>query len=149
MRWWRVAAFVAAGVAGLAAAALFVWPGHLFQGSPGASAPVGFAAYNAGYSPGTAIPASAAADCRDLMSDSIAAQRSALTPLLAASLPSASLFPPGSTLRLEPDSWHQAGSFANAFATLTAPGQQPRAVQIGFARQRSGSWQVDFAQSAS
>jgi hypothetical protein len=146
----------------VAAVGVFVWPGHVLSAktvastapaAKTASAPTpttgASPAAAVSYSPGTALPAAVPAVCARLVAATAAEQRSALTPQLAATLPAGPMFPAGTSLTMQPDSWHQAGDFANAFGELTEPGQPATQVQIGFALQASGGWLVDFEEAAS
>lgn len=123
--------------------AVFVWPGHLLRG--GSSAPAAEAGI---YAPGQAVPAVAAATAQKLVSGTTAEQRAALSPSLAASLPQGTLFPAGSALTLDSDSWHQAGGYANATGTLSEPGVSAHSVEIGF-MSSNGTWLVTFEESLS
>jgi hypothetical protein len=124
--------------------AVFIWPGHLFRS--GSSA---IPAVQAGvYAPGRPVPAAAAATAQRLVSGTAAEQRAALSPSLAASLPQGTLFPAGSTLTLDGDSWHQAGDYANATGNLSEPGASTQSVEIGFIN-TGGQWRVTFEEPLS
>ena len=77
-----------------------------------------------------------------------AEQRAALSPSLAASLPQGTLFPAGSTVTLDGDSWHQAGDYANATGDLSEPGVSAQSVEIGFIS-TGGQWLVTFEEPLS
>jgi hypothetical protein len=137
-------------VAALIIVGLFVWPGHLLSGHGRSSAEVKPAVHVSNsattrYGPGTAVPASALAACQHLVSSGITVQRSALSPELAAQVPSSgSVFPAGTTLAMDPSSWHASAGFANAFGVLTEPDHPAQQIQIGFSEQESGTWLIDF-----
>ena len=99
-------------------------------------------------SPGLPVPAAAVATVKQLVSGNEAQQRAALWPNLAAVLPAGAVFPAGSALALDSDSWHQSGSYANATGMLSEPGKSPRLVEIGFIRS-GGSWLVTFEEAPS
>lgn len=100
-----------------------------------------------GYLPGAAVPAGALATCQRFVSASPAGQRHALVAALAARLPAGALFPAGTTLAMDPLSWHQAGKFANATGTLTVPGRAAQHVEIGFVEQATGTWLIAFEEA--
>jgi len=114
---------------------------HLIGGAPAMVAPG--AAYRAVYGTGRPVPATAATTARDLVTGTEAQQRAALSPALAAVLPQGSLFPAGSTIALNANSWHQAGGYANATGTLSEPGASAQSVEIGFISS-NGTWLVTF-----
>jgi hypothetical protein len=124
--------------------AVLVWPGHLLR-SGSSAAP---AADASGYAPGHAVPAAAAATAQKLVGGTAAGQRAALSPSLAASLPPGTLFPAGSTVTLDGDSWHQAGDYANATGELSEPGASAQSVEIGF-MSTGGQWLVTFEEPLS
>jgi hypothetical protein len=119
---------------------------HLIGGT--ASSTARSAAYEAVYRPGRPVPAMAAATARDLVSGTQAEQRAALSAALAAVLPQGTLFPAGSTITLDADSWQQAGGYANATGTLSEPGRSAQLVQIGFISS-NGTWLVTFEEPLS
>jgi len=119
---------------------------HLIGGTSSSTAQS--AAYDAVYRPGRPVPATAAATARDLVSGTEAEQRAALSPTLAAALPHGTLFPAGSTITLNADSWHQAGGYANATGTLFEPGASAHPVEIGFISS-NGTWLVTFEEPLS
>jgi hypothetical protein len=119
---------------------------HLIGGTPSSTARS--AAYKAVYHPGRPVPATAAATARDLVSGTGAEQRAALSPTLAAVLPHGTLFPAGSTITLNADSWQEAGGYANATGTLSGPGASAQQVEIGFISS-NGTWFVTFEEPLS
>jgi hypothetical protein len=108
----------------------------------------GRAAYANLYRPGKPVPAAAAATARKLVTGTEAEQRSALTPALAAVLPAGALFPSGSTISLDSDSWEQSGEYANATGVLTEPGSAATPVAIGFV-DSGDAWLVTFEEPLS
>lgn len=116
---------------------------HLISGSSATAQP---AALGSLYRPGQSVPPAAAATARDLVTGTETEQRAALSPSLAAVLPHGVLFPAGSTIALDENSWHQAGGYANAIGTLSEPGASAQPVEIGFASS-NGTWLVTFEES--
>jgi hypothetical protein len=128
------------------AVGVLIWRGHLFGGSGSVSA------RRAGdvsqYEPGRPVPADAVTTAANLVTGGAATQRAALSPSLAAVLPKGSLFPAGSTIALNADSWEQAGQYANATGLLTEPGKAAVPVEIGFI-DTSGTWLITFEEPVS
>jgi hypothetical protein len=153
--WWEgsgsVRKYFIAGFVVLAVVlvAVLVWPGHLLRGgSPAIPAAAIHVAQAGVYAPGRPVPATAAATAQRLVSGTAAEQRAALSPSLAASLPQGTLFPAGSTVTLDGDSWHQAGDYANATGNLSEPGASAQLVEIGFIS-TGGQWLVTFEEPLS
>jgi hypothetical protein len=139
--------FLVIGLALIAVAAVVVLQlrGDLLGGS---AATAGRAAYAKLYRPGKPVPAGAAAVARKLVTGTEAEQRAALTPALAAVLPAGAMFPSGSTISLDSDSWEQSGQYANATGMLTEPGSAPTPVAVGFV-ENGGAWLVTFEEPLS
>jgi hypothetical protein len=97
--------------------------------------------------PGIAVPAAAQTVATQLASPDGATADGALTPAAAAAAGAGPLFPAGSTLTLDADSWHQSGRFANATATVKT-GAKTSTYEIGFLKTPSG-WRVTFATKTS
>lgn len=98
--------------------------------------------------PGGPVPAAASAVTQTLVTGSSAQQRGVLTAGLAAQLPQAAVFPVGSLLAVDGDSWHQDGHYANLTGTLTVPGSTSQRIEIGLTDE-SGAWLVTFEEPAS
>jgi hypothetical protein len=69
--------------------------------------------------------------------------RDVLAPELNAVLGPGRLFPAGSTFIVQPDSWHQAGAYANVSGILRVPGKAPEHAEIGL-MDSHGRWLVTF-----
>jgi hypothetical protein len=126
------------------AVGLAVWPGHLFRA--GGSSPGGRVAAARSFAPGQPIPDGAADAARRLVAGSVLEQHAVLAPALAATLPEGALFPTGSTLALDANSWRRSGDYANARGTLSEPGKAPAHAVIGFVAdaRHTGGWLVTF-----
>jgi hypothetical protein len=124
---------------------VLIWPGKvlLHGGNPVSAQRAGYAGL---YKPGRSVPTGATATTRNLVSGSQATQRAALAPSLAAALPKGALFPVGSTIALNADSWEQTGKYANATGVLTEPGKAAVPVEIGFI-DTTGTWLVTFEEA--
>ena len=125
----------AAGVVIVLLVGILVWPGQVLVGSSVARK-------------GPATPPAAAAVAKQLVTGSEQEQRAMLAPGLDQDLPAGALFPPGSTITLDAQGWHQAGDYAATAATLREPGAPDTRVEIGF-MQVSGQWRVTFEEKAS
>jgi hypothetical protein len=99
------------------------------------------------FAPGGPVPAAAADAVRQLLSGTPAQQRAVLTTDLASALPqSGTLFPAGSTLTLDENSWRQTDGYANARGSLSEPGSAAVQVEVGFmaGQAPAGAWLVTF-----
>jgi len=105
------------------------------SGCGGSSAPQSVA--------GRPPPSSARAVATRLAAPSPRMARGALTPALAAVMPSGSSFPRGTRLELDAKGWRQTGRFASSTGVLLVPHKPARHVEIGFMRTNSG-WHVTF-----
>jgi hypothetical protein len=124
-----VVAVVAAAVAGVLA-----WRSAAGSGQHAASTRA------VSVSAGKPVPSGALSTVRLLMS---AAGRQALTPELNSGIAPGPLFPAGTSFTAQPDSWHQAGAYANLAGTLRIPGHSPAGVEVGLVR-RGVRWLVTF-----
>jgi hypothetical protein len=136
----RIKIFAAIGVAAVIAAAVagvLAWrsaaAGHQAASPAAARA-----------SAGQPVPPAALSTARLLVS---AAGRRALTPELSSATAPGLLFPAGTSFTAQPDSWHQAGAYANLSGTLRVPGQAPARVEVGLVR-RGARWLVTFEGAA-
>jgi len=93
---------------------------------------------------GGSAPAVAVATVRELTSGAdAAAQRAAVTPELAALLPTGRLFPAGTSFIPQPDSWARTGAYAHLTGTLREPGAAATSVEVGLVL-RGAKWMVTF-----
>jgi hypothetical protein len=136
----------AVSIIGLAAVAALLFTGirHVLSGHRAAAAVTQSAAPVAATSPGRTAPDGALATVRKLTSGASAlAQRSVLTPEVAAGLPSGPLFPAGTSFAPAPGSWVRSGAYAHLSGTLDEPGHSPAQVEVGLVL-RGGQWLVTF-----
>lgn len=133
--------------AGTVVAVVAVSAGVLWWGATSDSEPGGQQTSAAwpSYGPGEPVPAEARRVAETLASGDERAQRDTVMPELADVLPPGRLFPPGTTLRLDENSWHEHDGHANAAGQLSMPGEPSRKVVVGFVEQ-DGAWRVVFAE---
>jgi hypothetical protein len=97
--------------------------------------------------PGTNPPAGAKSVASSLTSTNTSVAHGALAPAAAGLVSAGPLFPAGSVLTLQSDSWHQSGRFANAIASVTDK-SKTSTYEIGFLETPQG-WRVTFATPSS
>jgi hypothetical protein len=92
--------------------------------------------------PGSPPPQAAKSVATQLASPSESVSHAALAPAAASLVSPGALFPAGTTVELNPNTWHQYGRSANATATVTTK-RTTRSYEIGFLDTPSG-WRVTF-----
>jgi hypothetical protein len=134
-QWVKIAAGI--GVMAVVAAAI---AGVLAWGSAGSSPHRTASRSATSSSAGKLVPPGAVSTVRLLVS---AAGRRALTPELNSVTAPGLPFPAGTSFAVQPDSWHQAGAYANLTGTLRIPGHSPARAEVGLVH-RGARWLVTF-----